>query len=97
MIQYKKEVERFGIFELQLKGREDDGLFADSGLWAEFSKEDRHFVAEGFYDGEGRLLIRFMPDEEGNGRFASKARPPQPEDTPDNSIACRRGPIITDR
>ncbi|GBG06985.1 hypothetical protein PAT3040_01532 [Paenibacillus agaridevorans] len=69
MIHYKEEVERFGKFELQMTGREDDALFADSGLWAEFSKDDRHFVSEGFYDGEGRLLIRFMPDEEGDWSF----------------------------
>lgn len=69
MIQYQDAVERWGIFELRLMGREDDRLFADSCLRAEFSKGERFFEAEGFYDGDGRLLIRFMPDEEGDWSF----------------------------
>ncbi|MDQ8737968.1 DUF5605 domain-containing protein [Paenibacillus sp. LHD-38] len=69
MIQYQDAVERYGIFELRMKGNEDDRLYADSGLRAEFSNGERHFEAEGFYDGDGRLLIRFMPDEEGDWSF----------------------------
>lgn len=69
MIQYQDAVERFGIFELRLKGREDDGLYADSGLRAEFGNGERRFEAEGFYDGGGWLAVRFMPDEEGDWSF----------------------------
>ncbi|MCA0758637.1 DUF5605 domain-containing protein [Paenibacillus sp. N4] len=36
---------------------------------AEFSKGERHFEAEGFYDGDGWLAVRFMPDEEGDWSF----------------------------
>lgn len=69
MIQYEQTVERWGKFELMLQVREDERLFADSGIRAVFRKDARQFEAEGFYDGGGRLLVRFMPDEEGEWTF----------------------------
>lgn len=74
MIQYEQTVERWEKFELLLAVREDDGLFADAGVLAVFRKGERRFESEGFYDGDGRLLVRFMPDEEGDWTFRVEGR-----------------------
>ncbi|MGO4275236.1 DUF5060 domain-containing protein, partial [Paenibacillus sp. TAF58] len=59
------EVERWGAFELTLKGPSDGNPFTDIRLFAKFKKELLYAEAEGFYDGNGKYCIRFMPGEEG--------------------------------
>ncbi|WP_339319522.1 DUF5605 domain-containing protein [Paenibacillus sp. FSL R10-2734] len=68
-MQYNDTVERWGIFELRLKSRDDDRLFADAELHALFNIGERQCESFGFYDGNGWLCIRFMPDEEGEWSF----------------------------
>lgn len=68
-MQYEDTVKRWEIFELRLPCKENDALFADAGLYAVFNRGERQFHADGYQDGNGSLIIRFMPDEEGEWSF----------------------------
>ena len=58
-------VQKWGIVELELDGPEDGNPFADVTLSARFAQGERKLEVLGFYDGDGRYRIRFMPDMEG--------------------------------
>ncbi|MBB6637784.1 DUF5605 domain-containing protein [Cohnella thailandensis] len=67
------EVERWGMFQLSLEGPSHGNPFVDVGLSADFSDGERTLRALGFYDGEGRYLVRFMPDREGEWTFRTSS------------------------
>src|SRR5215216_341442 len=62
-------IEQWGQFELTLKGRSSGNPFVDTHISIEFSCQDRSFVAEGFYDGDGTYRVRCMPDRPGEWRY----------------------------
>lgn len=64
-----KQVERWGIFELQLTGPSDGNPFMDVQLSAQFNNGRHYHEAEGFYNGNGQYVIRFMPGELGNWTY----------------------------
>ncbi|MFH1717110.1 MAG: DUF5060 domain-containing protein [Planctomycetota bacterium] len=66
-------VERWGIFELALKGPSGGNPFVDVQLSAEFRQNGRVFRPEGFYDGDGIYRIRFMPDALGVWSYLTKS------------------------
>jgi hypothetical protein len=66
-------IERWGIFELVLKGPEGGNPFIDVKLSAEFKQRGRVFKPEGFYDGNGVYRIRFMPDALGEWTYITKS------------------------
>ncbi|GGG07435.1 hypothetical protein GCM10010912_60090 [Paenibacillus albidus] len=61
--------QRWGRFELNLQGPSSGNPFTEITLTAKFRL--RHLVIEvdGFYDGEGRYIIRFMPDTVGEWSY----------------------------
>ncbi|MGO4269992.1 DUF5060 domain-containing protein, partial [Paenibacillus sp. TAF58] len=65
------EVDKWGRFELMLKGPSDGNPFQEVQLSARF--QYKNFVAEpeGFYDGNGTYRIRFMPDRAGVWRYVT--------------------------
>ncbi|RZK47256.1 MAG: DUF5060 domain-containing protein [Pedobacter sp.] len=67
------KVERWRIFELILKGPATGNPYTDVNLYAEFSRQDKKISADGFYDGDGRYLIRFMPVDEGEWTYTTKS------------------------
>lgn len=71
-LQYEKQTERWGIFEVCLSGPAGDNPF-DRELTGIFSGHGQSFVAEGFYDGEGLYKVRFMPPFEGEYEFTIQA------------------------
>jgi hypothetical protein len=58
-------VERWGVFELAIRGPSGGNPFVDVQLSGEFRQNDRVFTPEGFYDGNSVYRIRFMPDTPG--------------------------------
>ncbi|MCR8630524.1 DUF5605 domain-containing protein [Paenibacillus radicis (ex Xue et al. 2023)] len=64
-IQNVNEVERWGLFELSLRGTVEGNPFQDVQLEAQFQHKHRIVKVEGFYDGNDMYKIRFMPDTEG--------------------------------
>jgi len=69
----KPQVERWDVFELQLEGPSEGNPFCDVQLAAVFALEHRELRIDGFYDGEGRFLVRFMPDEIGAWRYVTES------------------------
>ena len=69
----KNMVERWGIFELELKGPEDGNPFLDVELSARFELGGSVLEPQGFYDGDGVYRIRFMPDVVGEWTYVTKS------------------------
>ena len=63
------QVEKWDLFELELKGPDDGNPYLDNKLSAVFLKGNREVKTDGFYDGEGRYIIRFSPDEQGTWTY----------------------------
>lgn len=53
--------EQWGVYEVALSGREDGNPFADYDIAAEFRSPSETVRVNGFYDGDGRYVVRFMP------------------------------------
>ncbi len=66
-------VERWGVHEVRLSGPAHGNPYADVTLSAEFQYRNRIVEADGFYDGEGRYLIRFMPDRVGTWHYVTRS------------------------
>jgi hypothetical protein len=71
---YPASVERWGVFELSIPGPDDTGAFSDPRFAAEFSHGHRSIRCSGFYAGPEGYRVRFMPDEEGEWSFRTRAR-----------------------
>jgi hypothetical protein len=69
----QSKVEKWGIFELTLKGSEAGNPFIDTKLTAEFKHGDKTYRPEGFYDGNGVYKVRFMPNEEGAWTYTTQS------------------------
>lgn len=67
------EIERWGIFELSLKGPEDGNPFLDVTLGTRFKYKSRVVEADGFYDGKGIYRVRFMPDTPGVWSYVTQS------------------------
>lgn len=67
------EVPQWGIFEIKLNAKTVSNPFTDVSLSAVF-KHNSHFIKqEGFYNGNGEFLIRFMPDSLGEWSYFTKS------------------------
>lgn len=66
-------VEKWDVFELELKGPSDGNPFTDVRVGAVFTDGTRTHEVAGFYDGEGIYRVRFMPEAVGNWRYETKA------------------------
>ena len=62
-------VERWGMFEQSLPGRTDGNPFTDHEIRGTFRGPGEEKEVYGFYDGDGRYVIRFMPSFEGEYHY----------------------------
>lgn len=62
-------VEQWGTAEIELAGPQDGNPFVEVELSATFRQGQRSMQVTGFYDGEGRYKIRFMPDTVGTWEY----------------------------
>ncbi len=69
----KEKIERWGLFELALKGPEEGDPFVDVSFGAEFQYKNRIIVVDGFYDGDGIYKVRCMPDCEGSWSYRTRS------------------------
>lgn len=70
-------VERWGIFELELKGPTSGNPFVDVSLSASFLHENGKVEVFGFYDGDGVFRIRFSPEHVGEWRYETASNRPE--------------------
>jgi Domain of unknown function (DUF5060)/Domain of unknown function (DUF5605)/Protein of unknown function (DUF4038) len=66
-------VERWGIYEITLRGPSAGNPFVDVRLSAVFTDGEQTFNVAGFYDGDGIYRIRFMPDRTGVWRYQTQS------------------------
>lgn len=62
-------VEQWGTAEIALAGPQDGNPFVEVELSATFRQGQRSMQVAGFYDGEGKYKIRFMPDTVGTWEY----------------------------
>lgn len=72
-----REVERWDVFELELRGPAEGNPFTDVELSAVFTDGFRTVEASGFYDGDGVYRVRFMPEAEGRWTWRTSANRPE--------------------
>jgi len=66
-------VEQWGTAEIELAGPRDGNPFADVELSATFRQGTRSLQVAGFYDGDGKYKIRFMPDAVGTWEYETRS------------------------
>jgi hypothetical protein len=66
-------VEKWGVFEIELKGPAEGNPFTDVRLSAVFTDGTHTHEVAGFYDGDGVYRVRFMPEATGAWRFETKS------------------------
>lgn len=66
-------VNRWGIFEVQIKGPSEGNPFLEQNFNGIFTSSDESVIVNGFYDGDGIYKIRFMPSFEGQYSFVLHA------------------------
>ena len=59
----------WATFELSFEGPTTGNPFVDVTLGATFTQGERAVRVTGFYDGDGRYLVRFLPDTEGQWQY----------------------------
>lgn len=67
-----KQVERWGLFEVRLSGRTEGNPFKDYEIQGLFIGDNESKKVNGFYDGNGEYVVRFMPEYEGKYTFEIK-------------------------
>lgn len=64
-LRYKQTVEKWDVFQIEIKGYEGGNPFTDYWIRGIFENENEKTEVEGFYDGDGMYKVRFMPSFEG--------------------------------
>lgn len=66
-------VERWGMYEVEVKGPSDGNPFVDHQISAVFTHEREVAKADGFYDGDGVYKVRCMPSYTGTYSYLVQA------------------------
>jgi len=66
-------VEKWKIFELTLTGPKTGNPFTEVEFNADFQQAGKIISVAGFYDGEGKFKVRFMPQAEGEWTYVTKS------------------------
>ena len=69
-------VEKWGKYEIELKGPATGNPFLEVSVGAEFTQGARTVKVDGFYDGEGVYRVRWMPDELGAWQWVTTGNAP---------------------
>lgn len=70
-------VEQWGVFEVALPGPSVGNPFVDVRLNGRFEQGDVVHEVAGFYDGDGKYRIRFMPERTGRWRYRTSSNVPE--------------------
>lgn len=66
-------VQKWGVFTVEMKGPSVGNPYTDVELTAVFRNKEKEINVTGFYNGEGRYLIRFSPDKEGKWSYQTRS------------------------
>lgn len=68
-----KNVEKWGLFELSLKGPSAGNPYLENTLDVTFSVGSKSVTVAGFYDGNGVYKVRFSPEQLGNWTYVTQS------------------------
>ena len=66
----------WSTFELSFEGPSGGNPFQDVALTAVLAQGSRRVRVSGFYDGDGRYLVRFLPDATGQWSYVTSSNAP---------------------
>ena len=66
---YEKKVEKWCVFEVSCMGPSEGNPFTEQWVKGVFTNHTQTTEVNGFYDGDGRYVVRFMPSFEGEYQF----------------------------
>lgn len=92
----QERVEKYGVHEIVLQGKDAGNPFIDLELSATFTKGADSFSPEGFYDGKGTFRIRFMPPSVGEWRWVTRSNHPELDGKKGSLLAvesANKGPV----
>ncbi|WP_308992182.1 DUF5060 domain-containing protein [Mariniflexile litorale] len=69
----QSKIPKWDMFEITLKGPSKGNPFIGTTLTARFTNGNNVIDQEGFYDGNGTYIIRFMPTEEGIWNYVTSS------------------------
>ncbi len=69
MTEYIQKIQKWDTWEITCMGHSDKNPFVDYKIQGTFTNGHECKTVDGFYDGDGRYVVRFMPSFEGNYRF----------------------------
>lgn len=72
----QERVEKYGVYEVVLKGLDAGNPFVDLELSATFTRGSERYTPEGFYDGRGTYRVRFMPPSSGEWAWVTRSNHP---------------------
>jgi hypothetical protein len=85
-------VERWGVFELAVKGPNSDTAYLDVTFAATFKSGGETITVPGFYDGDGKYRVRFSPPTLGRWTFETKSNRDELAATTGSLIATSPSP-----
>ena len=69
MMEYSRQIERWGMLEVTVPGPMEGNPFTEQWIKGTFTNHIQTVDVTGFYDGEGKYKVRFMPSYEGEYTF----------------------------
>ncbi|MBP7401101.1 MAG: DUF5605 domain-containing protein [Clostridia bacterium] len=72
-----KSIERWAVEDLVFQGPRSGNPFTEVEIAADFTHGNRTLHVPGFYDGEGRYVVRFSPDTTGEWNWTTVSNRPE--------------------
>lgn len=72
----KQRIPQWDTCELELRGPDAGNPFIEITFGATFTNGDQRVDVNGFYDGDGRYVVRFMPNALGEWRYTTHSNAP---------------------
>jgi hypothetical protein len=69
----QQKIEQWNRFELAIENASGKNTFSDNPLSATFAHKDTSITIAGFYDGDNRYIIRFMPEKTGIWQYKTNS------------------------
>ncbi|MDD3321055.1 MAG: DUF5060 domain-containing protein [Paludibacter sp.] len=98
----KCTVKKWDVYNVELKGPTVGNPFADVQLSAVFKNGQKELKVPGFYDGNGKYIIRFSPDATGKWSYETKSNVAELNGKK-GSVKCvkpsksNHGPVVEDK
>jgi hypothetical protein len=73
VVRAQNKIQKWDLFEVSFNGTSEGNPYVGTTFAALFSNGDEVIEQEGFYNGNGTYIIRFMPDKEGTWSYVTSS------------------------